>query len=109
MHPKDEWIYPHAVTAQLAGARGETWRELAEYVASLDEDHADSLAFALMMIRLCGCASCQPGSYKLSLGCATCAFRTVSNLKSSDGQMLRRYHAARDEVHSFLSQRERAS
>ncbi len=109
MRQKDEWIYPHVVTAHLGAARGDTWRELTEQVASLDEDHPDSLAFSLMMIRLCGCASCQPGSYKLSLGCTTCAFRTVANLKGTDGQLLRRYHIARDEVQEFMTHRERAS
>ncbi|MDQ4074910.1 MAG: hypothetical protein M3220_01550 [Chloroflexota bacterium] len=109
MRQKDEWMYPHAVTGQLGEARGEAWQELTEHIATLDEEHLDSLAFQLVMVRLCGCATCQPGSYRLSLGCATCAFRTVSNLKTSDGQLIRRYHTARDEVQAFLTSREKAS
>ncbi len=100
----DEWLYPHSVTPQLQQARGMTWRELTEYISMLEEDHEDSLAFSLMMIRLCGCATCQPGCYKLSLGCGTCAFRTIANLKSPDSQLVRRYQAAREEVQQFLTQ-----
>lgn len=103
MRPKYEWMFPHAAAPQLSGARGESWRELVEYVSTLDEQHEDSLAFTLMMVRLCGCVSCQPGCFKLSLGCATCAYRTVANLKTTDSQLVRRFQSAREEIQSFLT------
>jgi hypothetical protein len=102
MRGSDQWLYPHAVTPLLADARGESWRELTQYLAPLEEEHEDCLAFSLMMIRLCGCVSCQPGGYRLSLGCGTCAFRTVANVKGSDIHLLKEYNAARHEVLQFL-------
>lgn len=109
MRQRDEWLYPHWVTPHLQQARGPLWGELIEYLATLDESHEDSLAFALLMIRLCGCTGCQPGSYKLSLGCATCAFRTVANTKGSDNALLRRYQSAREEIQHFLAEQQRQS
>ncbi len=109
MRGNDEWMYPHAITPRLGEARGESWQELTHYIASLDEDHEDSLAFTLMMIRLCGCDSCQPGGFRLSLGCETCAFRTIANTKGSDSQLVRGYDAARNEVQQFLAHRKNNS
>lgn len=109
MRHKDEWLFPLSATPVLNGARGKSWQELTEYIGTLEEDHEDSLAFGLMMVQLCGCASCQPGSYKLSLGCGTCAYRTVANIKSTDSQLLRRYHSARIQVQQFLYGKEEAS
>lgn len=102
MRRKEEWLFPLSVTPALQGARGDQWRELTEHITSLDEDHVDSLAFGLMMIQLCGCATCQPGCYKLSLGCGTCAYRTVANIKGTDSQVLRRFQNARSQVEQFI-------
>lgn len=109
MRCKDEWLFPLSVTTELHEARGESWQELTGYISTLDETHEDSLAFGLMMIQLCGCATCQPGCYKLSLGCGTCAYRTVANIKGADSQLLRRYHGAREQVRQFLYPQEKAS
>jgi hypothetical protein len=109
MRGNNEWMFPVSATPLIREARGDEWRELTEYVESLDEEHEDSLAFTLMMVKICGCLSCQPGGYKLSLGCSTCAFRASANLKGSDNQVLRRYQAAREEVRTFLSERERTN
>lgn len=106
MRGNNEWLYPASATPQLREARGDEWRELTEYVASLEEEHEDSLAFALMMVKICGCLNCQPGGYKLSLGCGTCAFRAAANLKGSDNQLLRRYQSSREEVLTFLETKE---
>ena len=102
MRRKEEWLFPLSVTPSLQNARGDQWRELTDYVSSLDEEHIDSLAFGLMMVQLCGCATCQPGCYKLSLGCTTCAYRTVANIKGTDSQVLRRFQMARGQVEQFI-------
>lgn len=106
MRGNNEWMFPLSATPLLREARGDEWRELTNYVESLDEEHEDSLAFALMMVKICGCLNCQPGGYKLSLGCGTCAFRAAANLKGTDHQVLRRYRAAREEVNCFLAERQ---
>jgi hypothetical protein len=102
MRRKEEWLFPLSVSPSLQSARGDQWRELTEHISTLDEEHIDSLAFGLMMIQLCGCATCQPGCYKLSLGCSTCAYRTVANIKGTDSQVLRRFQNARSQVEQFI-------
>ncbi|MDQ7029433.1 MAG: hypothetical protein Q9O62_06480 [Ardenticatenia bacterium] len=102
MFRNNELIYPQSVTKWLAELRGQKWKRLVEYVSELPETHEDALAFQLMMVRLCGCLTCQPGGYKLSLGCKTCASRTVSSFSGSDSALLRRYRQAQQEVREFL-------
>ncbi len=99
-------LFPHECAMELRDARGEKWRALVERIASLPEDHEDSLAFALLMVQLCGCLECDLSSYKRSLGCPTCAQRTLHNNKSSENALLKRFERAKEEVQQFLAQRE---
>ena len=103
MRLRYEWMFPHSALPALLDARGDQWRELVQRISTLDEEHEDSLGFMLMMVRLCGCATCQPGSFRLSLGCGTCAYRTVANSKGSDGQLIQNFYIARDEVITFVN------
>ncbi len=102
MFRNNELIYPQSVTKWLVELRGQKWKELVQYIRELPETHPDALAFQLMMVRLCGCLTCQPGGYKLSLGCKTCASRTVSSFSGSDSALLRRYRQAQQDVQEFL-------
>jgi len=105
MFRNNVFLFPHRITRTLANLRGPKWKELVETVAQKEETDPDALAFQLMMVQLCGCLKCQPGSYKLSLGCQTCASRTVSSLSGSDAALLRRYRKAKEEVNEFLALR----
>lgn len=101
--PETEILFPHWAIPNLMDLRNGKWQDLTEYVASLPETHEDSLAFGLMMIRLCGCLNCNPGGYKASLGCAACSRRTMSMVKKSDTAILANYRQAQKEVHKFLA------
>lgn len=101
--PETEILFPHWAVPQLTELRDGKWQDLAEYVASLPETHEDSLAFGLMMIRLCGCLNCNPGGYKASLGCVACSRRTVSMAKKSDAGLVQGFKQAQKEVHKFLN------
>jgi hypothetical protein len=106
MYRNNELMFPHSAVSALKGVRSGAWAELTEHVAQLDEADEESLAFQLMMIRLCGCLNCQPGSYKLSLGCDTCASRAAAGFKGSDSALLRRFRKAQEEIRAFLASRE---
>lgn len=103
MYENNELLFPHRIIGSLRHVRNGQWRDLVERIAELPETDPESLAFSLMMIKLCGCLKCQPGSYKLSLGCSTCAKRTLAGLKSSDAALLRRFRTAREEVEEYLA------
>ena len=96
-------LYPNTVTRELADLRTSTWYDFVKEIESLDDTHEDALAFQLTMIDLCGCLRCQPGSYRLSLGCKTCASRTVSNYAGSDASLLRRFKKAKSKIGEFLT------
>ncbi len=97
-----EILFPHKSVSSLATVRETKWRELARRVASLPEDHPDSLAFSLMMIRQCSCLDCNPDRYKALMGCAACAKRTVAGYKGGDDALIRAFNKARAEVDEYL-------
>jgi hypothetical protein len=49
-----ELIFPHESVPALADVGNGQWEDLVARVADLPETHEDSLAYSLMMIRLCG-------------------------------------------------------
>ncbi len=55
-----------------------------------------------MMIKLGSCLTCDLDSYRASLGCCTCARRTVSGFKSDDVALLELYQKALDDVNAYL-------
>ncbi len=99
-----EILFPHKSVSSLATIREPRWRELARRVASLPEDHPDSLAFSLMMIRHCSCLDCNPDRYKALMGCSACAKRTVGGFKGNDDLLLRAFQKARAEVDDYLKE-----
>ena len=101
-YQKTEILFPHKSVVALRDMRDGEWRELVHRVASLPEVHKDSLAFSLMMIRLCGCLRCNPGSYKASLGCSACARRTIRILKIPNSMLLQRFRKARADMERYI-------
>ncbi len=100
-----EILFPHKSISALASVRETKWRELARRVASLPEDHPDSLAFSLMIIRQCSCLDCNPDRYKALMGCSACAKRIVASYKGGDEQLIRSFQKARSEVDDYLENR----
>ncbi len=97
-----EILFPHKSVGSLVSIRDGKWRELVRRVSSLPEDHPDSLAFSLMMIKQCSCLDCNPDRYKALMGCSACAKRTVIGYKGADDTLLRSYQKARSEVEDYL-------
>jgi hypothetical protein len=96
------FLFPHTSVPFVREMREESsWAELVDWVATLPETHEDSLAFQLMMIRICGCLRCT--NYKANLGCTVCSQRAVRNSKSSTASMMGWYSKAREEVDEFMS------
>lgn len=101
-----EIFFPHSSVKALTGLRDTKWRELAKRVATLPEDHPDSLAFCLMMIKLSSCVDCNPDRYKALMGCSACAKRTVAGYKGTDEALLRSFKQARTEIIKYLEAEE---
>ncbi len=107
MYPRSEILFPHRCVSALKRLRGPAWQKLVTRIASLPDVHEDSLAFALMMVKLAGCLNCDLDSYKASLGCCTCARRAINSYKGSDKSLLREFEKARAELAEYLAQHER--
>lgn len=102
MYPDSEILFPPRCILQLRDLRGPQWQEVIEQVASLPHNHPEVLAFGLMMIKLGSCLTCDLDSYRASLGCCTCARRTVSGFKGDDASLLDLYQKALKEVSVYL-------
>lgn len=104
MYPKNEIMFPHSSVLAVRSLRGPEWEALVARVAGLPETDEDSLAFCLMMIRVCECLNCDLGSYKASLGCNTCARRAAGSTKITDEMLLSEFQRAREDVTRYLTE-----
>jgi len=102
VYPKSEILFPHRSVQALKNLRGRKWQKLVERIASLPDTDEDSLAFSLLMIRVCDCLRCDLGSYKASLGCSACARRAVGAFKESDEALLRKFEQAKREITEYI-------
>ncbi|MCB0115018.1 MAG: hypothetical protein KDD84_13045 [Caldilineaceae bacterium] len=105
MYPESEILFPYRAIAPLRKERGTEWRDLVDQVSNQRDGNEDTLAFSLMMIRLCDCLNCDQSSYKASLGCVACARRTVAAEKMSDLMLRQSFEQTRHEVREHLSLR----
>ncbi len=105
MYTTNELMFPPYAVPVLRDMRGPEWRALVERVVSLPEDHEESLAFILVMIRLNGCMACETDSYRAMRGCVACARQTLRRYKGSDRDLLRAYQQALDDIRRYLARR----
>ena len=97
-HPT-EFLFAHWAVAALPDLRGARWRDLVARIARLSSTHPDSLAFALMMVRINGCVSCDAKRYRDRAGCANCSRFVLTTLnKETEANLLARYRAAQKEI-----------
>lgn len=106
MYPDSEILFPPRCIEQLGDLRGLGWQELTRRVAQLPHNHEEVLAFGLLMIRLGSCLTCDLDSYRASLGCCTCARRTVSGFKDDDTSLLDLYDKSLLEVRGYLEKQQ---
>lgn len=99
-------LFTPRLIPQLRNLRGDEWAKLIDKLSPLPETHPDALAFAMMMIKLGGCLSCEMDSYRAQRGCATCARQTILSYKGSDRQLIQRYENARRLIDKQLSKTE---
>jgi hypothetical protein len=101
LNPRTELLFPPHLIPDLKDLRGEEWRKLVEYVASLSATHPDTLAFCLMMIRLNACLGCVSGSYRFMRGCELCAQQTISRFQGTDEELIALFHQARQDLDRY--------
>jgi len=98
-----EVLFPVRVIAALPDLRGAKWQQLVEHVMARPERDPDVLAFVLMMIRLDGCLTCHPDSFRALNGCTLCARHSVIRFRGTDDDLIRQWETARDDVRRWLA------
>lgn len=101
---KYELLFTPHLIPDLKDLRDEDWRKLVEYLTSLPETHPDALAFAMMMIELNSCLTCEMDSYRAQRGCALCARQVILSYKGSDRQLLQHYERVKNQIYQSLEQ-----
>ncbi|MDZ4767866.1 MAG: hypothetical protein SGJ24_01965 [Chloroflexota bacterium] len=101
MYANNEILFPSYAIASLGKIRGTGWQALVARVAPLAEQHEDTLAFMLMMVRLNSCLSCETDSFRAMRGCAGCAAQTLRRFKGSDDDLVQLFESALTEVRGF--------
>ena len=106
MYTNNDILFPHSAIQALKDLRGDEWAKLVEHIMTLPENHEETLAFMLTMIRLNGCMSCETDSYRAMRGCAACAIQTLRRFKDEDDQLFAMYEQALKDVRAFAYQTE---
>jgi hypothetical protein len=106
VYRKYELLFTPHLISQLRDLRGAEWAELIDSLAALPETHPDALAFAMMVIHVGSCLSCEMDSYRAQRGCAVCSRQTILSFKGSDKQLISRYKSARKVIYDQLAVKE---
>ncbi|MEL6524864.1 MAG: hypothetical protein AAFQ07_04050 [Chloroflexota bacterium] len=101
MYTSNDILFPHRVIPSLKNLRGEEWATLVERIMELPQNHEETLAFMLMMIRMNGCMGCETDSYRAMRGCQACAQQTLRRFKGEDSELLEMYQVALKDVRLF--------
>ena len=103
MYPDSEILFAPQCIPELRDLRGSGWAKLVDHVASLPDSHKDVLGFSLMIIELSSCLTCDLDSYRATLGCCTCAQRSVSGFKGPDENLICLFEEKREQVREYLA------
>jgi len=101
MYPRSEILFPYTCIAGLRDLLDAPWARLVDRILEQEESSDEGLAFSFMMIKLCGCLSCDMGSYKASLGCDVCSQRAVAGVKGGSADMLKRLEKAAADLERY--------
>jgi len=107
LNPETELLFPPRLIPELRELRGPAWQELVDEVQRKEGVDPDRLALVLLVVKLAGCASCHANSFKALRGCPQCAAQAVRRFRGDDGELVRCYTAARQEVDRYLVREKR--
>jgi hypothetical protein len=96
-----EILFPMRVAPRLRDLRGALWQATIDRAIQSKDASQEQLALSLVMIRLAGCMTCHPNSYRAMRGCTTCAMATIRRFRGEDEDLTGMVSAARHELDGF--------
>ena len=94
------------VAPGLRELRGRKWRRLVDGAIEAEDGSPEQLAFGLLLIRLAGCLTCHPDSYRALRGCTLCATHVIRRHRSQDDDLAELYQRALADIQVFLTERQ---
>jgi hypothetical protein len=101
-HADTEILFPMRVAPELRSLRGRKWKRLVDRAIEAPDGSVHQLAFGLLVIRLAGCLTCHPDSYRALRGCTACAAHTIRRHRGEDQDLAELYDRARADVDLYL-------
>lgn len=105
-HSDTEILFPMRVAPGLRDLRGHKWRRLVEQAVQAPDGDGPQLAFGLLLIRLAGCLTCHPDSYRALRGCTACATHVVRRHRGDDDDLVELYQRAESDIELYLAELE---
>jgi hypothetical protein len=103
-HSDTEILFPMRVAPELRDLRGRKWRRLVERALQAPDGDTPQLAFGLMIIRLAGCLTCHPDSYRALRGCTACSTHVVRRHRGEDDDLTELYQRALSDIQVYLAE-----
>jgi hypothetical protein len=97
-----EILFPMRVAPHLRDLRGNLWQATVDRACSSEDASLDQLALTLVMVRLAGCLTCHPDSYRAIRGCTACAKATIRRFRGKDEDLDVLIDQARSEILAFV-------
>ena len=79
-----EILFPMRVAPHLRDLRGGVWKAAIDRASRSEDASIEQLALTLAMIRLAGCLTCHPDSYRATRGCTACATAAIRRYRGKD-------------------------
>jgi hypothetical protein len=108
-HSDTEILFPMRVAPGLRELRGRKWQRLVERALEAPDGDEPQLAFGLLLIRLAGCLTCHPDSYRALRGCTTCATHVVRRHRGDDDDLTVLYQRALLDIELYLADLDRGN
>ncbi|HMK08911.1 MAG TPA: hypothetical protein VK449_07775 [Anaerolineales bacterium] len=105
-HSDTEILFPMRVAPSLRDLRGRKWRRLVDRALQAPDGEEPQLAFGLLLIRLAGCLTCHPDSYRALRGCTACAGHVVRRHRGDDDELTDLYQRALADIALYLAERQ---
>lgn len=99
-----EILFPMRVAPHLRDLRGNMWQTTVDRACNSEDASLDQLALTMVMIRLAGCLSCHPDSYRAIRGCTNCATATIRRFRGEDEDLEDLIDGAKGEVLDYAPQ-----